>query len=150
MLNIFLYACWPSVCLLWKNVYSSLQPIFWLDSLKFLILSCISCLCILDINLLLVISFTNIFSHSSSCFLFVCFVEGFLFCAKGKFNWVPFINFCFCFFWLRRRIQNSFMFPQKSHLPFQLLTLYHWLPLSQLCRILIRAQRRKMGSLWRM
>ena len=148
MLNIFSHVSWPSVCLLWKNVYSGLRPIFWLDSFIFLILSCISCLCILDTNLSLVISFASIFSHSSSCFF--CVVEGFFFCAKGKLNWMPFISFCFCFFWLRRQIQNSFMFPQKSHLPFQLQTLYHWLPLSQLCRILIRAQRRKMGSLWRM
>ena len=46
----------------------------------FLILSCMSCLCILDINPLLVISFANIF------FLFrrlsFHFVDGFLCCAK--------------------------------------------------------------------
>ena len=28
MLSIFLYACWPSVCLLCKNVYSGPLPIF--------------------------------------------------------------------------------------------------------------------------
>ena len=43
MLNIFLWACWPSVCL-WRNVYLGILPIFFflLDLLLFL--SCMSCL----------------------------------------------------------------------------------------------------------
>ena len=28
--RVFLYACWPSVCLLWRNVYLELLPIIWL------------------------------------------------------------------------------------------------------------------------
>ena len=68
MLNIFSCACWPSVCLLWKNVYSGLLPIF-NQVVCFLILNCRRCLYILDIKLLLVI-FANIFSHSVGC-LFV-------------------------------------------------------------------------------
>ena len=39
----------------------------------FLVLSCISCLCILEINLLLVVSFAIIFSHSEGC-LFTLFI----------------------------------------------------------------------------
>ena len=39
----------------------------------FLILSCMSCLCILEINLLSVVSFANIFSHSEGC-LFILFM----------------------------------------------------------------------------
>ena len=35
---------WPSVCLLWKNVYSDLQLIFKLDCLGFLLLNCMSSL----------------------------------------------------------------------------------------------------------
>ena len=35
MLNIFSCAFWPSVCLLWRNVYLSLLPIFWLGCLFF-------------------------------------------------------------------------------------------------------------------
>ena len=31
MLDIFSCACWPSVCLLWINVYLSLWPLFWLS-----------------------------------------------------------------------------------------------------------------------
>ena len=33
MLHIFLCVCWPSVCLLWRNVYLGLLPIFWLGCL---------------------------------------------------------------------------------------------------------------------
>ena len=52
MLSIFSCAFWPSVCLPWRNVYLDLLPIFWLGCLGFLILSCMSCLYILEINLL--------------------------------------------------------------------------------------------------
>ena len=69
MLSIFPCACWPYVCLLWKNVYSRLLTIFnWVFA--FLMLSCMNCLYILDINPLTVISFANIFSHSVGCLLF--------------------------------------------------------------------------------
>ena len=71
----FSCAFWPSVCLLWRDVYLGLLPIF---SLGFflLILSCMSMLYILDINPLLVISFANIFSHSVGC-LFVLLMISF-------------------------------------------------------------------------
>ena len=66
LLNIFSRACWPSVFLLWKNVYSVLLPIFnWV--VCFLMFSCMSCLYMLDGNPLLVISLVNIFSYSVSC-----------------------------------------------------------------------------------
>ena len=44
--------CWESfhIYLLWRNVYLDLPPIFWLHCLPFLILSCMSYLCILEIN----------------------------------------------------------------------------------------------------
>ena len=58
MLNIFSCAYWLSACPLWKNVYLGLLHIFKTD---FFILSCISCLYILDINPLLVISFATTF-----------------------------------------------------------------------------------------
>uniref|UniRef100_A0A8D1JTY0 Uncharacterized protein n=1 Tax=Sus scrofa TaxID=9823 RepID=A0A8D1JTY0_PIG len=65
----------PSVHLPWKNVYSDLCPLFnWL--LGFLLLSCISCLYILEIKPLAVASFETIFSHSISC-LFVFFLVSF-------------------------------------------------------------------------
>ena len=82
MLSIFSCASWPSVSLLWRNVYLGLLPIFWF-CLFFLILSCMSCLCILEINPLSVASFANIFSHSEGC-LFILF--SFLCCAKASIN----------------------------------------------------------------
>ena len=42
---------WPSVCLLWKNVYLALMPIFFFWIGLFLnILSCLSCLYILEVK----------------------------------------------------------------------------------------------------
>ena len=76
MLSIFSCASWPSVCLLWRNVYLVLLPIFWLGCLFFWTLSCMSCLYILEINRLSVASFANIFSHSEGC-LFVLFMVSF-------------------------------------------------------------------------
>ena len=61
---------WPSVCLLRRNVYSDLQPVF--KSACFLLLkSCMSSLGIGGIRPLSGIRFANIFSHSPPC-LFVC------------------------------------------------------------------------------
>ena len=64
MLSIFSCAYWPSVCLLWRNVYLDLLPIFWLGCLfcfvLFLILSSMSSLYILEIEPLSVILFANI------------------------------------------------------------------------------------------
>uniref|UniRef100_A0A8D1ZP57 Uncharacterized protein n=1 Tax=Sus scrofa TaxID=9823 RepID=A0A8D1ZP57_PIG len=72
----FLCVCWPSVYLLWRNVYSGLLPIFPLIDWFFLLLGCISCLYILEIKHLSVASFETIFSHSVSC-LFVFFLVSF-------------------------------------------------------------------------
>ena len=74
MLSILSCAYCPSVCLLWRIVYLGLLPIF--DWVVCLILSCISSLYILEINLLSVTSFANIFSHSLGC-LFIWFMVSF-------------------------------------------------------------------------
>ena len=76
MSSILSCVCWQSVYLLWRNVYLDLLPTFGLGCLFFLILSCMSCLCILEINPLSVASFTNIFSHSEGC-LFILFIVSF-------------------------------------------------------------------------
>ena len=77
MLSIFSCAHWPSVCLLWRNVYLGLLPIFWLGCLGgFLLLSCMKCLYILEIKPLLVTSFANIFSQSIGC-LFILLMASF-------------------------------------------------------------------------
>ena len=66
----------PSVCLLCRNVYLGLLPIFPLGCLFvcFLVLSCMNCLYILEINPLLDASFENIFFHSVGC-LFIFMVS---------------------------------------------------------------------------
>ena len=62
MLSIFSCACWPSVYLLCRNVYSDLLPISQLGCWFFLLLSCINYLHILEIKPLSVASFETIFS----------------------------------------------------------------------------------------
>ena len=51
---------WPSVYLPWRDVYLGLLPIFQLGCWLFLLLSCISCLYILEIRILSVASFETI------------------------------------------------------------------------------------------
>ena len=80
MLSSFSCASWPSVHLLWRNIYLGLLSIFGLGCffvcLFFLILSYMSCLYILEINPLSIDSFANIFFHSEGC-LFIFFVVSF-------------------------------------------------------------------------
>ena len=70
------------------------------------ILSCISCLYILEINPLsgyFICKYIFLF-----CGLPFRFVYGFLCCAKAfKFNQAPFVYFCFCFHYFRRQIQKN-------------------------------------------
>ena len=62
MLNIFSCDYWPSVSLLGGNVYLGLLPIFWVVCF-FSGMSCMSCLYILEINSLPVVSLALMFSH---------------------------------------------------------------------------------------
>ena len=75
MLSILSCICWQSVYLLWRNVYLDLLPIFGLGCLFFLILSCMSCLYVLEINPLSVASFANMFSHSEGCLIILFMVS---------------------------------------------------------------------------
>ena len=68
----------------------------------FLIFSCMSCLYILEINPLSVVSFAIIFSHSEG-FLFTLLIVSFVVKAF-KFNQVPLVYFCFYFHYSRRWI----------------------------------------------
>ena len=75
------FMCLLPICNLpWRNVYSGLLPIFPFSSWIFLLLSCISCLNILEIKPLSAASFETLFFHSVSCLFF--FLYGFLCCAK--------------------------------------------------------------------
>ena len=76
-------------------------PHFLIGLFVFLVLSCMSCLYILEINPLSVASFAIIFSHSEGFFFHLAY--SFLCCAKAfKFNQVPLIYFCFYFHYSRR------------------------------------------------
>ena len=67
----------------------------------FLALNCMSCLYILEINPLSVVSFAVIFSHSEGGHFHLAY--SFLCCAKAfKFNQVPLVYFCFYFCYSKR------------------------------------------------
>ena len=74
MLSTFSCLCWPPVCLFWRNVYLGFLPVF--QWFFFLLLSCMSCLYVLEIKPLSVTSFAKIFSHSVGC-LFVFLMVSF-------------------------------------------------------------------------
>ena len=60
-----------------------------------------SCLHLLEINPLSVVSFAVIFSHSESCFIHLAY--SFVFCAKSfQINQVTLVYFCFYFHYSRR------------------------------------------------
>ena len=119
LLSIFSCACWPLVCSLKNRLFRSFA-IFKMG--LFFMWSSVSCLYILDINLFGHIISRYILTFSKLSFNFV---DGFLCCAKAlKFNWIPFVYFCFCFLCLRSQIQNILlkfmsmsvllMFPYRS------------------------------------
>ena len=76
-------------------------PHFLIGLFVFLALSCMSCLYILEINPLSVISFAIIFSHSEGC-LFTLLIVSFAVQKLLKFNRVPLLYFWFYFHYSRR------------------------------------------------
>ena len=67
-------ALWLTICLLWRNVYLVFCQLF-----DWLLLSCMSCLYILEIKPLSIASLANIFSYSVG---FLNFFDGLLCCSK--------------------------------------------------------------------
>ena len=99
MLSILSCVCWQSVYLLWRNVYLALLSIAGLGCV-FLILSCMSCLYILEINPLSVALFANILSHSEGC-LFVLFMV--CFTVQKLLSFIRSHLFIFVFFHFSRK-----------------------------------------------
>ena len=65
-----------------------------------------SCLYVLEIKSLLVTLFGNILSHSVGCLFHL--IYGFLCCAKAcKFDYAPFVYFCFYFCCLGRLTKET-------------------------------------------
>ena len=72
----------------------------------FLVLSYMSCLYILEISPLSVVSFAIIFSHSEGSHFHLAY--SFLCCAKAfKINQVPLVYFCFYFHYSRRWVMED-------------------------------------------
>ena len=109
MLSIFLYVFFG------RNVYSDLLAHFLIGFFYFLVLSCMNCLYVLDINCLSVISFANIFSYSVGCLSFCQWLP--LLCKKNL-RLIRSYSFIFAFIFAVERSKKILQqFMSRSVLP---------------------------------
>ena len=126
MLSTFSCVCWPSVYLLWRNVYLGLPPIFWLSFFFNIELHCIFWKLIpCHFH-----QFANIFSHSKGCLFMASFVVQKLLIRSHLFIFVftfiilggqkrvkkdvtPFCQREFCLCFLMRVLVSGFTFRWK-------------------------------------
>ena len=98
MLNIFHVFVSHLYVFLEKCLFGSFSN--FMIGFVFLVLSCMSCLYILEANPLSVASFAIIFSNSEGC-LFALLIVFFAMQKLFKFNQVPLVYFCFYFHYSR-------------------------------------------------
>ena len=115
MWNIFSCDFWASICLLWRNIYLDVPPIVWLGCFLF-ILSCMSCLYILEINPMSVASFANIFSHfEGGFFVMVSFAVQNLLCLIRPHLFILFFIFILGSGSKKKKILLQFMLECSTH-----------------------------------
>ena len=114
MLSIFSCDCWPSVCLFWKNICSSLLPTFLVGLFGFLVLRCVS---------YQELSCANIYSHSVGCLFVLLMVS---FAVQKLLCLIRFCCLCLLYFYcLKRQIRKKWSLSRRFQgvLRFQVLHL---------------------------
>ena len=102
--HLFVFLLVISMSSLEKGLFRSFPHVL-IGLFVFLVLGCMSCLYILEINPLSVVSLASIFSHSEGC-LFTLFIVSFAVQKLLSLIWSHFI-FCFYFHYSRRWVTDD-------------------------------------------